>query len=154
MSSPAARPNSSGRAGSSSPANGRNGRPAARRPAARSSRSRARARRGDFPWPVRAVRGTWMGMAHVAGGTVRRIGRSASELEPEHRRDGIGFFLLGLTVVVAAREWWGLQGLAGVVFHAVVAGTLGRVAPALPSALLLRWCRLLWTPSRPAPATA
>ena len=85
-------------------------------------------------------------MAHVAGGTVRRIGRSASELEPEHRRDGIGFFLLGLAVVVAAREWWGLKGLAGEVIHAVVAGTFGRVAYAVPIALLLFAIRLLRAP--------
>jgi S-DNA-T family DNA segregation ATPase FtsK/SpoIIIE len=87
-----------------------------------------------------------MGMAHVAGGTVRRIGRSASELEPEHRRDGIGFFLLGLTVVVAAREWWGLRGMAGDVIHAVVAGTFGRVALVLPIALLVFGIRLLRAP--------
>jgi len=87
-----------------------------------------------------------MGLAHVVGGTVRRIGRSASELEPEHRRDGLGFFLLGLAVVVAAREWWGLKGMAGDVVHAVVAGTFGRVAYALPIALLLFGIRLLRAP--------
>jgi S-DNA-T family DNA segregation ATPase FtsK/SpoIIIE len=91
-----------------------------------------------------------MGMAHVVGGTVRRIGRSASELEPEHRRDGLGFFLLGLAVVVAAREWWGLKGVAGDVIHAVVAGTLGRVAYALPIALLLFGIRLLRAPAEHA----
>jgi DNA segregation ATPase FtsK/SpoIIIE, S-DNA-T family len=95
---------------------------------------------------LRAIRGTWMGLAHVVGGTVRRIGRSASELEPEHRRDGLGFFLLGLAVVVAAREWWGLKGMAGDVIHAVVAGTFGRVAYALPIALLLFGIRLLRAP--------
>jgi len=87
-----------------------------------------------------------MGMAHVAGGTVRRIGHSARELEPEHRRDGIGFFLLGLAVVVAAREWWGLKGMAGDVIHAVVAGTLGRVAYVVPITLLLFGIRLLRAP--------
>jgi len=59
---------------------------------------------------VRAIRATWMGIASLAGGTVRRIGHSASELEPEHRRDGIGLFLLALAVLVAASEWWGAQG--------------------------------------------
>jgi S-DNA-T family DNA segregation ATPase FtsK/SpoIIIE len=88
-----------------------------------------------------------MGMAHLVGGTVRRIGRSASELEPEHRRDGLGFFLLGMAVVVAAREWWGLKGVAGDVIHAVVAGTIGRVAYALPIALVLFGIRLLRAPS-------
>ena len=85
-------------------------------------------------------------MAHVAGGTVRRIGHSARDLEPEHRRDGIGFFLLGLAVVVAAREWWGLRGMAGDVIHAVVAGTFGKVAYVVPIALLLFGIRLLRAP--------
>ena len=85
-------------------------------------------------------------MAHVAGGTVRRIGISARELEPEHRRDGIGFAFIALAIVVAAREWWGLQGVAGDVIHAVAAGTLGRVAFALPIAFLLLGLRLLRAP--------
>jgi DNA segregation ATPase FtsK/SpoIIIE, S-DNA-T family len=87
-----------------------------------------------------------MGMAHVAGGTVRRIGSSASELEPEHRRDGIGLFLLALAVLVAASEWWGLKGTTGKIVHAVVAGTFGRVAYAIPIALLLFGIRLLRAP--------
>ena len=87
-----------------------------------------------------------MGIAHIAGGTVRRIGRSAGELEPEHRRDGIGLFLLALSVLVAASEWWGLKGMTGNVVHAVVAGTFGRVAYAVPIALLLFGIRLLRAP--------
>jgi S-DNA-T family DNA segregation ATPase FtsK/SpoIIIE len=87
-----------------------------------------------------------MGIAHVAGGTVRRIGHSASELEPEHRRDGIGLLLLALTVLVAASEWWGLKGTTGAVVHAVVAGTFGRVAYAVPIALLLFGIRMLRSP--------
>ncbi|WP_202911523.1 DNA translocase FtsK [Segeticoccus rhizosphaerae] len=87
-----------------------------------------------------------MGMAHVAGGAVRRVGTSARDLEPEHRRDGIGFALIGLAVVVAAREWWGLTGVVGDIIHAIVAGTFGRVAFALPIALLLLGLRLLRAP--------
>ena len=87
-----------------------------------------------------------MGVAHLVGGTVRRIGRSAAELEPEHRRDGIGLFLLALAVLVAASEWWGLKGTTGNIVHAVVAGTFGRVAYALPIALLLFGIRLLRAP--------
>jgi S-DNA-T family DNA segregation ATPase FtsK/SpoIIIE len=91
-----------------------------------------------------------MGLAHVVGGAVRRLGRSASDLEPEHRRDGFGFFLLGLAVVIAAREWWGLSGTAGDVIHAVVAGTFGRVAYVLPIALLLFGIGLLRAPEEQA----
>ena len=89
-------------------------------------------------------------MAHLTGGTVRRIGHSARELEPEHRRDGIGFFLLALAVLVAASEWWGLKGTTGEVVHAVVAGTFGQVALAAPIALLLFGIRLLRAPENQA----
>jgi len=91
-----------------------------------------------------------MGIAHVAGGGVRRVGHSAGELEPEHRRDGIGLFLLALAVLVAASEWWGLQGMTGDVVHAVVAGTFGRIAYALPIALLLFGIRMLRAPENQA----
>jgi S-DNA-T family DNA segregation ATPase FtsK/SpoIIIE len=91
-----------------------------------------------------------MGLAHIAGGTVRRIGHSARELEPEHRRDGIGLFLLALATLVATSEWWGLKGATGDVVHAVVAGTLGRVAYAAPIALLLFGIRLLRAPENKA----
>lgn len=96
--------------------------------------------------PVRAVLGTWMGASHLAGAAVRRVGTSARDLEPEHRRDGLGFTLIGLAVLVAAREWWNFQGVIGDVIHAVVAGTLGRVAYALPLVLLALGVRLLRAP--------
>jgi S-DNA-T family DNA segregation ATPase FtsK/SpoIIIE len=91
-----------------------------------------------------------MGLAHVAGGTVRRIGHGARELEPEHRRDGIGLFLLALAVLVATSEWWGLTGRTGEVIHAVVAGTFGRLAYAVPIVLLLFGIRLLRAPENQA----
>ena len=54
-----------------------------------------------------------MGAAHVVGGTARRVGTSARDLDPALRRDGIGLTLIGLAVVVAASEWWGLSGPVG-----------------------------------------
>jgi S-DNA-T family DNA segregation ATPase FtsK/SpoIIIE len=87
-----------------------------------------------------------MGMAHVAGGAVRRVGTTARDLEPEHRRDGLGFFLIGLAIAVAAREWWAFDGAVGDVIHAIVAGTFGRVAYAVPLALLFLGMRLLRAP--------
>jgi S-DNA-T family DNA segregation ATPase FtsK/SpoIIIE len=53
-----------------------------------------------------------------------------------HRRDGLGLLLIGLSIVVAGREWWGMPGEAGQVVHAVVAGTFGKVGLALPLLLL------------------
>lgn len=122
-------------------------RPANRRSSApRKTSARGKTKGGGLPLPLRAVRGTWMGMAHVAGGAVRRVGTSARELEPEHRRDGLGFFLIGLSILVAAREWWAFEGALGDVGHAVVAGTFGRVAYAVPLALLFLGIRFLRAP--------
>ncbi len=87
-----------------------------------------------------------MGTAHVAGGAARRIGHSARELDPAHRRDGIGLALLAAAVVVAAREWWALSGPVGDAVHAVVAGTFGRVALVLPLVLLGLGVRMMRHP--------
>ncbi|MEP7330706.1 MAG: DNA translocase FtsK [Terracoccus sp.] len=87
-----------------------------------------------------------MGVSHLAGGAVRRVSHTAMDLEPEHRRDGLGFALIALSIIVAAREWWGVPGLFGDVVHAVFAGTFGRVAYAVPLVLLLLGLRLLRAP--------
>jgi S-DNA-T family DNA segregation ATPase FtsK/SpoIIIE len=98
----------------------------------------------------RLLRALWLGLAHVVGGTARRVGASARELDPAHRRDGVGLALLGLAVVVAAVEWWGLRGAVGAVGHAVVAGTFGRVALVAPLALLALGVRMLRHPEETA----
>ena len=92
------------------------------------------------------LRAIWLALAHLVGWLARRVGRSARDLDPAHRRDGVGFALIGLATVVAAVEWWDLRGPVGVVVHAVVAGTLGRVGLVVPLALLLLGLRLLRHP--------
>ena len=37
----------------------------------------------------------WLGIGHVVGGAVRRLGRGARDLDPAHRRDGLGLALVG-----------------------------------------------------------
>ncbi|GAB3585369.1 DNA translocase FtsK [Calidifontibacter terrae] len=96
--------------------------------------------------PLRALRGTWMGVAHVAGGTARRVGTSAHDIEPELRRDGIGFTLIAAAIIVATTEWWGLSGMFGRVVHTITAGTFGVVALALPVVLLGMGLHVLRTP--------
>ncbi|USQ75394.1 DNA translocase FtsK [Ornithinimicrobium cryptoxanthini] len=70
--------------------------------------------------------------------------------DPGHRRDGLGFLLLALSVIIALREWWDLQGALGTAIHAVTAGTFGRVGLALPIVLFLFAMRLLRAPASTA----
>ncbi|MDR3069360.1 MAG: DNA translocase FtsK 4TM domain-containing protein [Cellulomonas sp.] len=87
--------------------------------------------------PVRVVRGTWMGAAHLVGGTARKVGQGARDLDPAHRRDGAAFFLLGIAVAIAAWEWFSLSGAAGTGIHWVVAGGFGLLGKATP--VVLAW---------------
>ncbi len=98
---------------------------------------------------MRAVRATWLGIAHGVGATIRTIFKGARDLDPEHRRDGVAFFLVALAIVVAAREWWNIQGAVGTVIHAVVAGTVGAAGVAVPVLLLWLGVRVMRHPERP-----
>ena len=123
------------------------GRAAPRRPASKPSGSSRRRSHGSLASaPLRLLRGTWLGLSHVAGGAVRKVGTSARELQPEHRRDGIGLSLVALAVLVMAREWWGAPGVVGDVVHAVVAGSFGRIAYVVPLVLLAFGVRMMRAP--------
>lgn len=106
-----------------------------------------------------------MGMAHAVGGATRAAGprtaqdasdggaqgtgqQGGQELEPDHRRDGVGFALLAVAVIVAAREWWGIDGAFGDGVHAVVAGTFGIAGVALPVLLVWLAFRVMRHPER------
>ena len=101
---------------------------------------------------ARVVVNLWLGLAHAVGGGVRRIGRTASELEPEHRRDGAGLFLVGLAVVVAAAVWWQLPGGIGDFTRTVVAGSVGLLAWFVPLLLCFVAWRNLRDPEHNGPA--
>src|SRR5690242_13356419 len=77
-----------------------------RRPAPRAVRSGRGPVLRMFAAFGRAIAAVWLGIAHAVGAVARKIGRTARDLEPEHRRDGLGLFLFGLAVVVAAAIWW------------------------------------------------
>ncbi|WP_211287560.1 FtsK/SpoIIIE family DNA translocase [Isoptericola jiangsuensis] len=94
------------------------------------------------------MRGAWLGVAHGLGAATRTITKGARDLEPEHRRDGVAFFLIALALVVAAREWWGIPGVFGTAVHAVVAGTFGIAGVALPVLLLWIGVRIMRHPER------
>ena len=98
------------------------------------------------------VRAVWVGMANVLGATVRKLGRTARDLEPEHRRDGAGLFLIGLAVVVAASVWWQLPGGIGDFTRTVVAGSVGLLAWLVPVLLCFVGWRNMRNPESNGPA--
>lgn len=86
------------------------------------------------------VTGAWMGMSRMAGDRARKA--FSEDVETPTRRDGTGFFLIGLAVVVAAFEWWNIPGVFGNAVRGVFEGTFGRVALVLPAVFVLYAVRL------------
>jgi len=95
---------------------------------------------------ARAVRGIWFGIAHGIGWAARLIGRSARELDPVHRRDGLGLSLIALAIVVASGVWWHLDNFLGSGVVAVVDGGIGRIAFFTPLLSLFLAIRILRRP--------
>jgi DNA segregation ATPase FtsK/SpoIIIE-like protein len=86
--------------------------------------------------------------AGTVGFTARRFGQSARDLEPEHRRDGVGLLWLCVAIVLAASLWWRMDNLAGRSISAAIRGASGSAAWAAPVlAALLAW-RYLRHPDR------
>ena len=77
----------------------------------------------------------WLGIAGMVGAVARGIGESAADLEPEQRRDGIGFGLMGVAIVVGAAVWWQVSGVVGEFIRSAATSTVGLLAWALPLVL-------------------
>ncbi|MCD9198412.1 FtsK/SpoIIIE family DNA translocase [Aeromicrobium wangtongii] len=128
--------------------------PQARKPAAR----KPAARTGPGPLAVvltallRAVTALWLGIAGVVGAIARSIGHSARELDPEQRRDGVGFGLLAVAIVVAGSVWSDMPGAVGRGVRDVASGAVGLLAWAVPILLLVVAWRTLRHPDRNGPA--
>ena len=91
-------------------------------------------------------------MAHAAGAGARGLGRTARDLEPEHRRDGAGLFLLGVAFVVAASVWFEATGGVMEFSRAAVVGTVGKVGWLVPLALAWSAWRIMRDPVGNGPA--
>jgi DNA segregation ATPase FtsK/SpoIIIE, S-DNA-T family len=99
-------------------------------------------------WIGHALAAAWMVGAGTVGWAARGFGRSARDLEPEHRRDGVGLLWLGIAIVLVACLWWRMDNLAGRSISAVVRGASGSAAWTAPVlAALLAW-RYLRHPDR------
>ncbi|KRE96404.1 cell division protein FtsK [Nocardioides sp. Soil774] len=100
----------------------------------------------------RGVAAVWLGLAHGIGAVARSIGQSARDLDPEHRRDGVGLFLFGLATIAAAAVWWQLPGGVMDFARSVTAGAVGKVGWFVPLFLVWAGWRTLRDPERNGPA--
>ena len=74
----------------------------------------------------------WSTIAKALGASIRFITRGAKDLEPEHRRDGIGLILLIVALIAAATSWMQLDNAFGRAAYAFFYGGFGRVAILTP----------------------
>ena len=99
---------------------------------------------------ARALRGGWLAIAHSTGWVARLIGRSARELDPVHRRDGLGLSIIALSIIIASGVWLNLDNILGRAVVAVVGGGIGKLAFLAPIVLLLFAIRILRKPDESA----
>ena len=100
----------------------------------------------------RGVAAVWLAIAGAVGATARSSGPTARDLEPEHRRDGVGLFLFGLAVIAAAAVWWQLPGSVMDAARTVVEGSVGKVGFFVPLALVWIGWRNMRDPEHNGPA--
>ncbi|WP_427008224.1 DNA translocase FtsK [Pseudarthrobacter sp. H2] len=144
--SPAPRGNSSGKPGSST---GRSSGTAASKTGRAQGTARTRqlaAVEPKQPWLVRVVAGAWLGLGHVVGAGIRRIGQDVSDLAPGERRDGAALFNLALGVFIATFAWWGFRGWLPDLVFGIVNGTFGAMTLLLPLMLFACAFRLFRQP--------
>jgi DNA segregation ATPase FtsK/SpoIIIE, S-DNA-T family len=85
------------------------------------------------------------------GRAVRGVGRSAAELEPDHKRDGLGLGLISVALVVSGAVWWQLPGLVMDGVRAIATGSVGKFAWLVPLILLGTGWRNLRDPGNNGP---
>jgi S-DNA-T family DNA segregation ATPase FtsK/SpoIIIE len=141
-----------GKGGGRPPANGRQGKGTA-------------ARRGAAPppsppshnvlivltaWLLRAIGMAWLLVANLLGGIVRRFGRNARQLHPDHKRDGLGLAFIALAIVFAAAIWTRMHNLAGEGLYTLTSSAVGEGAFAVPALFALVGVRFMRHPDRNA----
>jgi DNA segregation ATPase FtsK/SpoIIIE, S-DNA-T family len=99
-------------------------------------------------WVGRVLQGAWMAVAGAVGWVARSVGRGARDIEPHHRRDGVGLLTLGVAVVLSGGLWLRMDNKVGHNIQEAVTGAVGSLAFLVPAlAALLAW-RFLRHPDR------
>ncbi|MCW2681140.1 MAG: cell division FtsK/SpoIIIE [Frankiales bacterium] len=147
------------------PRSGSSARPAAKKPSAPKQRSKPATSTRRAPAPkkpsalgalvrgiglllravVRAVVGLLKVSAQALGSASRAAGSGARDIDPAHRRDGLGLLLLALALVAAGGAWWHAGG-AGAKVDELLTAVLGKGALLLPVLLAYGAWRVLRHP--------
>ncbi|MFI9817188.1 DNA translocase FtsK [Saccharothrix variisporea] len=117
----------------------------AAKPRTRTSKARPAARRSGSPGTVGKA---WGLLGRGVGGVVRAVGRG-KDLDPEHRRDGLGLVLIALAVITGAGVWWQAGGPVGQWVDVAVRSSVGAPALIVPLVLLAVGVTLMRTDPKP-----
>ncbi len=128
---------SGGRGGTRRPAGGKGRQPQRRPP-----------RRQGPDLIDRSIDAVGRGIVRLGRASGRAIGRTR-DIDPAHRRDGLGFGFLVLAVIAAAGVWFSAGGAVGFWFTYGVGAVMGVAGVLLPVLLLLVGLVLVTTPSHP-----
>ncbi|HEX7163933.1 MAG TPA: DNA translocase FtsK, partial [Trebonia sp.] len=101
-------------------------------------------------WLFRAIAMAWLLVAGLVGGIVRRFGRNARELHPDHKRDGLGLVFLGLAIVFAAAVWVRMDNMAFDGIYTLTSSVVGEGAFTVPIMFGLVGWRFMRHPDRNA----
>ena len=101
-------------------------------------------------WLLRAIGMAWLLVATLLGGIVRRFGRNARQLHPDHKRDGVGLAFIGLAIVFAAAIWARMHNLAGEGLYTLASSAVGEGSFAVPALFALVGVRFMRHPDRSA----
>ncbi|WP_030479518.1 DNA translocase FtsK [Lentzea albidocapillata] len=131
-----------GRTGTSRKTTSRGKAPA--KPRARSTASRKPAPRKSGG----AISAVWGALGRGVGSLVRTVSRT-KDLDPEHRRDGLGLLLIALAVITGAGVWWQAGGPVGQWVDVAVRSSVGFPAVIVPVVLLGIGVTLMRTDPKP-----
>ncbi|MGH3244629.1 MAG: DNA translocase FtsK, partial [Trebonia sp.] len=99
-------------------------------------------------WLFRAIAMVWLLVAGVVGGVVRRFGRNARDLHPDHKRDGLGLVFFGLAIIFAAAVWARMHNAAFEGIYTLTSSVMGEGAFTVPIILGLVGWRFMRHPDR------
>ena len=92
----------------------------------------------------------WNGIAQVIGTLARGVGNSARDIDPAHRKDGLGLAFLSAGIITGAVIWFHTSGFIAGVVTTIVVGGFGIFSYLMPVALTSIAIQILRHPDTPS----